>query len=249
MRNDDRGDGRPEVIALVTVVLRLAVEHVASGPDHGSEQRVRVEDGRAHRACTAAKQRLLASAVPAGREARAGRCCKDKFRESHDVCPFWNFDVFVGRCSIPALLFNIKRRNSELCAVFCCFLPGFGKKKNAGRTMWGSQACPRKEGVRNSRCLCDAGKVESHGSFTMHSTIPGAKQRLFPNEIPAETCPYGKNPRKIAPTPLRPCLPSPKKESDAFPMMISVATRPPRSTTRSRISALLCPIACRVTPK
>lgn len=79
-------------------------------------------------------------------------------------------------------------------------MPIGDKKKTADSTLWGTQACPRKEGVRNSRCLCDAGKVEPHGSFTVHSTILVANPSLFPFEIPAEICPSGKTSRKFAPT-------------------------------------------------
>jgi hypothetical protein len=105
-----------------------------------------------------------------------------------------------GRCRNSAPLFNNNEVKSAFCAGLCPFRPVFCAKKNADRTMWGTQACPRKEGVRNSRCMCDAGKVEPHGWIKMHCTIPPANKVLFPPKIPARICPTGETPRKFMPT-------------------------------------------------
>ncbi len=67
----------PKIQELSTVVLCLAVEHVARCAEHGTKQRIGADDRRAHRPCSTAKQRLFTRTVATGRKPCAGRKCQE----------------------------------------------------------------------------------------------------------------------------------------------------------------------------
>jgi len=69
----------PKNRVLSTVVLGLAVEHVARCTDDGTKNRIGAEDRGTHRACAAAQDRLFARRVPASGKARAGCHCHEEF--------------------------------------------------------------------------------------------------------------------------------------------------------------------------
>lgn len=120
-------------------------------------------------------------------------------------CPFWFLDELRSRCPKPALLFNIKTWDRTDCAGFCRGSAFVCTKKNADRSVCETQACPRKEGVRNSRCLCGAGKVEPHGLFTLHGANFAANRSLPASDFPAGNCSFSEKARSFAPTKQRCC--------------------------------------------